>query len=139
MNGPLVEAEASGTTVLGKLVSDLQSNVSVANKTVEGSLNYVTDYTEFSSDPTLQSGNYLALKFSDFDTRATSIKVGLVPSAIGMDLVEIINDPDRNGVFRVTSTTQKFRVVTSDGTSSKTEDYSLTGLTLIPANSQGEG
>lgn len=139
MNGPLVEAEASGTTILGKLVSDLQSNVSVANKTVEGSLNYVTDYTEFSSDPTLQSGNYLALKFSNFDTRATSIKVGLVPSAIGMDLVEIINDPDRNGVFRVTSTTQKFRVVTSDGTSSKTEDYSLTGLTLIPANAQGEG
>lgn len=139
MNGPLVEAEASGTTVLGKLVSDLQTNVSVANKTVEGSLNYVTDYTEFSSDPTLQSGNYLALKFSNFDTRATSIKVGLVPSAIGMDLVEIINDPDRNGVFRVTSTTQKFRVVTSDGTSSKTEDYSLTGLTLIPANAQGEG
>lgn len=139
MNGPLVEAEASGTTVLGKLVSDLQTNVSVANKTVEGSLNYVTDYTEFSSDPTLQSGNYLALKFSNFDTRATSIKVGLVPSSIGMDLVEIINDPDRNGVFRVTSTTQKFRVVTSDGTSSKTEDYSLTGLTLIPANAQGEG
>lgn len=139
MNGPLVEAEASGTTVLGKLVSDLQTNVSVANKTVEGSLNYVTDYTEFSSDPTLQSGNYLALKFSNFDARATSIKVGLVPSSIGMDLVEIINDPDRNGVFRVTSTTQKFRVVTSDGTSSKTEDYSLTGLTLIPANAQGEG
>ena len=139
MNGPLVEAEASGTTVLGKLVSDLQANVSVANKTVEGSLNYVTDYTEFSSDPTLQSGNYLALKFSNFDTRATSIKVGLVPSSIGMDLVEIINDPDRNGVFRVTSTTQKFRVVTSDGTSSKTEDYSLTGLTLIPANAHGEG
>lgn len=139
MNGPLVEAEASGTTVLGKLVSDLQTNVSVANKTVEGSLNYVTDYTEFSSDTALQSGNYLALKFSNFDTRATSIKVGLVPSAIGMDLVEIINDPDRNGVFRVTSTTQKFRVVTSDGTSSKTEDYSLTGLTLIPANAQGEG
>lgn len=79
------------------------------------------------------------MKFSNLDPRATSVKVGLVPSAIGMDLVEIIGDPDMNGVFRVTNVaTQVFRVVTSDGTNSKTENYTLTGLTLA-SNQQGEG
>lgn len=140
MTGPTVSAEADGTLILGKEVSELQSGVSVTNTAIEGTLNYVADYTEFSSDPELQSGNYLALKFTNIDARATSVRVGLVPSAIGMDLVEIINDPDKNGVFRVTNVaTQVFRVVTSDGTNSVTNDYSLAGLTLASSQQQGEG
>lgn len=132
-----VDAETGTQVVLGKEVSDLQSNVTVDGTSISGTLNYVTDYTQFSSQTELQSGNYLALKFSDIDPAATSVKVGLVPSAIGMDLVEIIDDPDKNGVFRVTNkNTQKFKIVTSDGTNEKTQIFDLSGLTL---EDQGEG
>lgn len=75
-------------------------------------------------------GNFVVLKFSDIDENATSVKVGLDPS-MGSGLVEIIDDPDKNGVFKVTDkNAQLFKVVTSDGTKSTTKTYSLSGLTL---------
>ncbi len=92
----------------------------------------MTDYTGFSGDPELQEGNYLALNFVNNDfSQFTSVKVGLVPSSIGMDLVEIINDPDKNGVFRVTSTTQKFKIQSTsvDGVIN-TQEFDLSGLVL---------
>ena len=92
----------------------------------------MTDYTEFSGNPELQEGNYLALNFVNNDfSQFTSVKVGLVPSSIGMDLVEIINDPDKNGVFRVTSTTQKFKIQSTsvDGVVN-TQEFDLSGLVL---------
>lgn len=62
------------------------------------------------------------------------MKVGLVPSSIGMDLVEIINDDDHNGVFRITNKdTQKFHVVQTKGGQTKTQIFDLSGLTLEPA------
>lgn len=100
---------------------------------ISGTLNYVTGYTGFSSETELQSGNYLALTFAnnDFD-KYSSIKVGLVPSAIGMDLVEIINDPDKNGVFRVTSNDQVFKIQATDIETGETTEksYSLSDLVL---------
>lgn len=72
------------------------------------------------------------------DSDATSVKVGLRPTyprdgsgPIDDDsgLVEIINDPDLNGVFKITDkATQKFKVVTTDGTHTKTDIYNLSGL-----------
>ena len=95
---------------------------------IVGTLKYVTGYTGFSSDPSLQEGNYLAVKFTDIDPAATSVRVGLDPSA-GSGLVEIINDPDKNGVFRVSNKdTQKFKVVSTDGTSTTTKTYDLSTL-----------
>ena len=48
-----------------------------------------------------------------------------------MDLVEIIDDPDKNGVFRVTSTSQKFKIEsTSINGVVNTQEYDLSGLTL---------
>lgn len=48
-----------------------------------------------------------------------------------MDLVEIINDPDKNGVFRVTSTSQKFKIESTsvDGVVN-TQEFDLSGLIL---------
>jgi len=46
-------------------------------------------------------------------------------------LVEIINDPDKNGVFKVTNKdAQKFTVVTSDGINKTVKYYDLSGLTV---------
>lgn len=97
---------------------------------ITGNLKYVTGYTEFSSDPALQEGYFIALKFSDIDESATSVKVGLDPSA-GSGLVELINAPDKNGVFRISDKyARNFKVVTTDGTRTKTQTFDLSQLNL---------
>ena len=117
--------------MFGKKVSALQTRIRVSDNAIGGTLKFVEDYEGFSSDPALQSGNYLALKFSDIDARATSVKVGLDPSA-GSGLVEIINDPDKNGVFRISNkNTQNFKVVVSDGTHTTTQTFDLATLTVL--------
>lgn len=47
----------------------------------------------------------------------------------GTGLVEIIEDPDKNGVFKVTDhETQKVKVVLTDGTATKVQTFSLYDL-----------
>lgn len=76
------------------------------------------------------AGNFLALKFSDTDPLATSVKVGLDPS-VSSGLVEIINDPDQNGVFKITNKdTQKFKVIVSNDEHATVQVFDLSGLTL---------
>ena len=100
------------------------------NQAISGTLKYVTDYTEFSSDTNLQKGNFLAVKFTDLDPRATSVKVGIEP---GTPLVDIMADPDKNGVFRIlTPATNKLVVESSDGTHTKKQVYDLSRLVLEP-------
>lgn len=76
------------------------------------------------------AGNFLALKFTDIPATATSVKVGLDPSQ-SSGLVEILTDPDKNGVFKITDKdTQVFKVVVTDGTNTVTKTYDLSGLGL---------
>ena len=77
-------------------------------------------------------GHFLALKFStadwaDFD----KVEVGLDPSQ-GSGLVDVLPDPDKNGVFKITSTSQKFIVKTTIGEDVVTKEYSLADLVLSP-------
>ena len=59
-----------------------------------------------------------------------SVKVGLDPSAQS-GIVEILNDPDKNGVFKVKQNlSQKFVVEYSKGESVERDVYDLSGLTL---------
>lgn len=106
--------------------------MAVNDFSISGTLKYVTGYTGFSGDPELQSGHYLVLKFGAEDwSDYTSVKVGLDPSSIGMDLAELINDPDKNGVFRVTDKyNQILKIVYTDGTTTDTKSYSLRDLVL---------
>lgn len=127
-------AESGEVVIFGKQVSDLQSNVAVAaDKSISGDLAYVTDYTEFSSDPELQSGNFIALHWSNPQSIVTSLKVGIKN---GTPMVECLNDPDRNGVFRILSPNNVFVIEQSDGTNTLTTEYPLSGINL--ANG-GEG
>ncbi|MBR5013446.1 MAG: hypothetical protein IKY16_02445 [Bacteroidales bacterium] len=49
----------------------------------------------------------------------------------GSGLVELLGDPDMNGVFKITNkTTQKFVVVTTDGHATKRQEFDLSDLTL---------
>lgn len=122
-----VEAEAGTTVVFGTNTSDLQDDVSIDGAYIKGTLKYYDD-AESALVTQWGAGNFLVLKFANLDEKATSVKVGLDPSE-GSGLVEIINDPDKNGVFKITDKdTQKFKVVTTDGTETLTQTYDLSKL-----------
>lgn len=115
--------------MFGTDVADMQSGVVVSNGAITGTLKYLDAGALVDR---WGAGNFIALKFTNLDPSATSVKVGLDPS-YGDGLVEIINDPDKNGAFKVTDTTQVFKVVSTDGTKTTTDTYTLSGLTLETA------
>lgn len=103
----------------------MQSGVTVSGNKITGTLTkltsgqLVTDWGE---------GYFLALKFSNIDADATSVKVGLLPSQ-SSGLVEL--DEDKNGVFKITDKdVQKFKVVQSNANGKTTQLFDLSGLTL---------
>lgn len=125
---PYMASVAEGVSMFGTLVSDMQENVSVSDNAILGTLKkltsgqLVTDWGE---------GYFVSIQFSNIDSRATSIRVGLDPSE-GSGLVELINDPDKNGVFKITDKdSQVFKVITSDGTHAVTETFDLSKLVLV--------
>ena len=122
---------ASSDDLWGTPVSDVQTNVTIENNAIKGTLKYVDSGALADG---WGAGNFLALDLSsnDFDD-LTSVKVGMEPSA-GSGLVELIDDPDKNGVFKVTDKyNQKFVVVSTDGKNTVTQKYTLSGLTLEKA------
>ena len=129
---PSVAAEAADAVLFETLVSDMQDGLMVSGGGITGTLKYLSDPT----NPLVAhwgAGNFMALKFTDFGANLTSVKVGLDPSE-GSGLVEIIDDPDKNGVFKVTNNIQQnFKVVATDGTKTVTDTYDLAGLILEPA------
>lgn len=136
-SGPtvLVEPMTGAKTAYEKKVSDLQDAVVInTNRKINGILHYVTGYTGFNgSDPTEQSGHYLALDFADNwlgDTDPTTFTVELKGGTKGpVTLTEL----DAFCVFRVTDpNTQSIKVVSTDSTGTTTVEYSLKGLTLEP-------
>lgn len=122
-----LEPESASTVIFGTPVSDIQSNVAVKNNAITGTLHYLD-----SGDlvDTWGEGNFLALKFTDIAEDATSVKVGLEPSE-GSGLVEIIDDPDKNGAFKITDkNTQKFKIVTTIAGETVEQTFDLSGLTV---------
>lgn len=73
----------------------------------------------------------MAIKVDNTTLNADSIKLGLVPSASGMEPVEIVGDPDMNAVFKVADKDlQHLTVITKKGATTSTVNYSLNGLQL---------
>ena len=129
VTGPNMEAVPDGVTLFNTLVSDMQNNVVVSGNQILGTLKFIEGGIA-ETGPLSGDGYFIALQFSNFDDRTTSCRVGLNPSQ-QTGLVEIIDDPDKNGVFKVTNKdTQNFEVVTSDGTHTTTDVYDLSGLVL---------
>ena len=115
-------AAATGT-YWGTATTAMQSDIAIANGAITGTLKYL-DEGQLVTD--WGAGNFMALKFTVPDT-ATSCRVGLNPSE-GSGLVEL--DDDKDGVFKVTNKdTQKFMIVTTDGTYTLTQEFDLSGLT----------
>ena len=123
-----VDADISTSVdLLGKTVDQLQSSITVGADSVSGTLLYVDDYTGFSEDTELQSGNYLALHFEVPEADDATI------TAVLSDDPEATNVLDEDGIaiLRITDTDQTVSVTASKtGYESVTKTYSLTGLTL---------
>ena len=100
--------------------------MSVSNGAILGTLKHNEGWE---SGPLAGEGNFLAIKFNSSDwSQYTSVKVGLHPS-IETGLVEIINDPDKDGVFKISNKDeQNLMIVVSDGTITSTVSYDLSGL-----------
>ena len=132
-NQPLtVQSDLAGATYpwTDKTPADFQSDVAVSDGKITGSLTFIEG--GLSPDgPLAGDGYFLALKWADPPANTTSLKVGLVPSASGMDLVECLNDTDRNGVFKITDKdNQVFVIEYTKGDAVQHRAYDLSGLVL---------
>lgn len=110
--------------LLGKTADDLQENVSISSSNViSGTLHYIENWTEFSSDPSINTGNFIALHFeTDAPDSTISVKV-TNPVTLDEDGDVILRIADKDS--------QTITVVASaSGYESVTKVYTLTGLTL---------
>lgn len=120
-----VEPENASATLLGKQVSELQSDIVVGADSISGSLKHVTGYTGFSSKAAEQEGHYLALKFAtDPADAATTVEF------VGGTKGPVALDADRNMVLLIKSNTQSIKVVSTKNGKSTSKSYDLAGLTL---------
>ena len=117
--------------MFGTKVKDMQSRIKIEDGAGDGAFTGNLKYLDSGAlVDTYGAGNFIALKFSDIPAAATSVKVGLDPSE-GTGLVEIINDPDKNGAFKITNRfTQNFKIVTTDGTNTVTQIFDLSRLNV---------
>lgn len=121
------------TTVLGKLVSELQENIEVGETAITGKLLYVDDYAGFSSNAAEQEGNYLALQF-DCDVADAVITTELVGGTSG----EKTLDADKQCVYRVTApATQAVKVTATKDKDVLTKTFALSGVEVASAASLG--
>ena len=110
---------------------DLQSNIMVGNGKIVGSLKYLSS-GQLATD--WGAGNFLALKYSgDALNTAKHIYVGVDPSE-GTGLLDILPDPDKASVTKISNKDiQKFKVIIDYGSYTETKEYDLSGLTVANA------
>lgn len=119
---------ATSVDLLGKIVTDLQDEVSVSGDTISGTLLYVDDYTGFSGDSAEQVGHYLVVKCTADE--GDTIVLDLIGGVHG----PVTLDSDGICVIRITDTANQMLKYTATGADGSTETklYKLTGLTLAP-------
>ena len=125
-----VAPESQSASLFEVPVSSIQDiNVKVEGNAITGTLKYLPLGNAITNE--WGAGNFMALKFTADDwTGYTSVKVGLEPS-VSSGLVEILTDPDKNGVMKVTNKdSQVLTIIATDGTYTRTDRYNLSGLVL---------
>lgn len=119
-----VSAPAAETDYWGTLASSIQTGISISNGAITGTLHKLTSGALVT---TWGAGYFIALKFAK-DSDATSIKVGMSPSA-GSGMMEL--DSDYEAVLKVTDKDrQRVKVVQSRTGETKDWIFDLSGLTL---------
>lgn len=127
-----VQPDKASTTYpwTDKTPADMQTKLVVADGAITGTLKFIQGGLS-PAGPLAGDGNFMALKFVNPNNKGI-VKVGLVPSASGMGLVEL--DEDMNAVFKVTGKVlgiqQVLKVETTIDDIVRTQTYDLTGLVL---------
>lgn len=125
--------------LFGVNVSDMQEDVSISGKNITGVLKYLAGSNAITDR--WGEGYFFAFTLADAGndfTKYDSVKVGVQPSQ-GSGLVEIIDDPDKNGIVKIgDKISQKFVIQLKKGTAVKTQVFDLSGLTLAEPE-QAEG
>lgn len=136
LNAPVVAPVADNVTEPwgGKSASDMQDDITVSNGVISGTLKFIEGGIA-PTGPLAGDGYFLFLKWDSIAAGANSIKVGLQPSATGMPLQECYDDPDRNGVFKISGNDQNFVIVVGNTTNGKkTKSVYGLNLTFAPAD-----
>ena len=114
-------------TIWGHSMSALQTDLFAGNGKIVGTLHKVTtgalanDWGE---------GYFMALQFGGQAFKeAMAIYVGMEPS-VSSGMVNVLPDPDKNGIFKVTNKIQNFKIVVDYGGHKEEYLYDLSGLTL---------
>ena len=109
------------TDLLGKIVTDLQEDISVNVRNITGTLKYVTDYTGFSGDPNLQNGNYIALKVDcPIDDATITVKLKNTTTLDADRIIVLYVAEDSPDTITVTAT--------ADGYTTTIQTYDISGL-----------
>lgn len=117
-------------------VSDLQDDIEITGSKVTGTLKFLSGSNAITD--VWGEGYFFAFTLADnVFTGLDSVKVGVQPSQ-GTGLVEIIDDPDKNGIVKIgDDVTQKFIIEQTKGSQKKRQVFDLSGLEL--AEPEGEG
>lgn len=112
-----------GDTALGsKKVSDLQSDIRIEDNVVKGTLNWLTDFTDFDSNDA--TGNYLCLKINEavgqpegtvkFQLKGTKVKQK-VPKNITDDGIIICLIHDNDNVIELAGDNMSTKILKCSG------------------------
>lgn len=117
-----VDSEISSTIDLfGKTVDELQEDIVIGDDSISGTLHYIDDYTGFSSDVSLQTGNYIVLH-AETDVDGAQITATVTNQTVldsdGIVILRIADKDSQNITF----------VASKDGYETATKTYSLTDL-----------
>ena len=118
---------AASEDLFGKHISDLQSDVVVddAGSKITGTLNYISDYTGFSSKVSEQSGNYIALHITVPGAEGVTLRAGLNKmSTLDSDGIIVLRVADKDSQTIIV-------VASKDGYESVTKTFSLTELICV--------
>lgn len=125
-SNPVTVAAATAESYFGVSTASLQTEVSVANGKITGTLHKLT--TKNAITDVWGKGWFIALKFTKNNASASEIDVGLKPS-VSSGLVAL--DADMDGVFKITNKdNQVFVVSCTDGEVVYEQNYDLSELVL---------
>lgn len=125
-----VQAEEATTTVLGKLVGDVQQNVYVNDNSIQGTLKYVTNWTQYSEDTEENTGYFLVLKYDASEGATVTVQT---LGGYHDETVTTLDPSDMQSVIKFKDNKQKIKVVTTLGGETITKILSLSGLRTIQA------
>lgn len=129
-----VQPDDPTTTRYGKLISSIQDKVYINDHSIQGELAYISNWTGYDTDPTINTGNFIGIKIVPSASAKTYVKtIGGLSDANWIDFGD-----DDYVVVKVLNNNQKicFKTVINEGQSNEEvieKTYSCSGLKLLKA------